>query len=274
MKDLKELLKEKYTDLAKQADLINPSSCCGGGTCSSTAALLNKGKDKNDADSGIKINFKKGDPIQYTPIQSGEVVVDLGSAMGHDCFIARNKVGDSGLVIGLDITEAMIKVANNSCDKHGFQNVQFRLGDIENMPIASQKADVVISDNTFRMLTDKKRGVSEIYRILKSKGSFCISDIFWKGTYSESALKAAEQWVGDMSESIPKDLFLSMLQMQGFSNIQVMSEEEIIIPDEVLLDFMSDAELVAFNKSNSGIFLVTIYGDKPDCGQCSSCTCM
>jgi arsenite methyltransferase len=274
MKDLKELLKEKYTDLAKQADLINPSSCCGGGTCSNTAALLNKGKDKNEADSGIKINFKKGNPIQYTPIQSGEVVVDLGSAMGHDCFIARNKVGDSGLVIGLDITEAMIKVANNSCDKHGFQNVQFRLGDIENMPIASQKVDVVISDNTFRMLTDKKRGVSEIYRILKSKGRFCISDIFWKGTYSESALKAAEQWVGDMSESIPKDLFISMLQMQGFSNIQVMNEEEIIIPDEVLLDFMSDSELVAFNKSNSGIFLVTIYGDKPDCGQCSSCTCM
>ena len=274
MKDIKELMKEKYTDLAKKADLINPSSCCGGGTCSSTAALLNKDKDKNDQDSPIKINFQKGNPIQFTSIQPSEVVVDLGSAMGHDCFIARKKVGDSGLVIGLDITEAMIAVANKNCDNHGFQNVQFRLGDIENMHIAAQKADVVISDNTFRLLTDKKRGVSEIYRILKSKGRFCISDIFWKGTYSESALNAADQWVGDMSESIPEDLFMSMLQMQGFSNIQVMKDEEIIIPDEVLLDYMSDAELVAFNKSKSGIFLVTIYGEKPDCGQCSSCTCM
>jgi arsenite methyltransferase len=273
MKDIKDIIKEKYTEVANQSELHKPAACCGGGTCSNTAALLNKGKD-TDANISDSEFFYKGNPVQLANIQKGETVVDLGSGMGQDCFIARKKTGEEGLVIGVDMTEAMIALANKNSDKHEFQNVQFRLGDIENMPIASHKADIVISDGVFRMLSDKKRGVSEMYRILKSNGRFCISDIFWKGSYSDSAIQTADHSVGDMKEAIPIDLFISLLQMQGFTNVSIKKEKEIILSDELLLDFMSDAELVAFNKSRSGIFLITVYGEKSDCSQCDTCTCL
>lgn len=274
MKEYKEVIKEKYTEVARLADQIKPEICCGGGTCSSTAMLLNKDKKNDENDKVFSLNAFKGNPILHTHIKSQDTVVDLGSGLGFDCFVARKKVGETGLVIGVDFTEAMIAASNKKCDEHGFQNVQFRLGDIENMPIAAHKADVVISDGVFRMLTDKKRGISELYRILKSQGHFCISDIFWKGSFTEAAILASDQQIGDMKNSVPIDLFISLLQMQGFTNIQILKEEEIVMSDELLFDFMSESELVAFNKSRSGTYLVTVYGEKPDCGQCDTCTCL
>lgn len=276
MKDLKEIVKKKYTEIAHQSGM-NTQSCCGsgGGCCGSKDySMFNDSYQKisgyvPDADLGLGC----GVPTQYAKIKMGDTVVDLGSGAGNDCFVARKLVGNEGLVIGVDMTEAMIALANKNCEKHGFENVQFRLGDIENMPIGASKADVVISNCVLNLVPDKKRAFSEIYRILKSKGHFSISDVVLIGELPESILNAAEMYAGCVSGALQKEQYMDFIHNQGFVNIQIQKEKEIIIPDEVLLDYMTESELVSFNRSKTGIFSITVYGEKPDCGECSTCSC-
>lgn len=277
MKDLKEIVKEKYTEIALQSIHQGQSSCCGGGNgcCgSSDYSMFNDSYQKIsgyvvDADLGLGCGL----PTEYAKIKKGDTVIDLGSGAGNDCFVARSLVGDEGLVIGVDMTEAMIALANKNCEKHGFKNVQFRLGDIENMPIGANKADVVISNCVLNLVPDKKRAFAEIYRVLKSKGHFSISDVVLIGELPESIMNAAEMYAGCVSGALQKIDYLKHIQDQGFINIQIQKEKEILIPDEILLEYMTESELVAFNKSKTGIFSITVYGEKPDCGDCSTCSC-
>lgn len=277
MKDLKEIVKDKYTDIALQSIHQYQSSCCGGskGCCgSSNYSMFNDSYQKiagyvADADLGLGCGL----PTEFAQIKKGDTVIDLGSGAGNDCFVARTLVGEEGLVIGVDMTEAMIALANQNCGKHGFKNVQFRLGDIENMPLGSNKADVVISNCVLNLVPDKKKAFAEIYRVLKSKGHFSISDVVLKGELPESILNAAEMYTGCVSGALQKEKYLEYINNHGFINVQVQKEKEIIIPDEILLEYMTESELVAFNKSKTGIFSITVSGEKPDCGQCSTCSC-
>ena len=277
MKDLKEIVKEKYTEIAHQSKQQNQSSCCGSGNCCSSVDYTIFSENYNkisgyvaDADLGLGCGL----PTEYAKIKKGDTVIDLGSGAGNDCFVARSIVGEEGRVIGVDMTEAMIALANQNCDKHGFKNVQFRLGDIENMPIGANKADVVISNCVLNLVPDKRKAFAEIYRVLKSKGHFSISDVVIIGTLPDPIKNAAEMYAGCVSGALQKDQYMKYIFEQGFVNIQIQKEKEIIIPDEILLDYLTESELVAFNKSKTGIFSITVYGEKPDCGQCDTCTCM
>ncbi len=277
MKDLKEIVKEKYTEIAHQSKQQNQSSCCGSGSCCSSVDYTIFSENYNkiagyvaDADLGLGCGL----PTEYAKIKKGDTVIDLGSGAGNDCFVARSFVGEEGQVIGVDMTEAMIALANQNCEKHGFKNVQFRLGDIENMPIGANKADVVISNCVLNLVPDKKKAFAEIYRVLKSKGHFSISDVVIVGTLPDPIKNAAEMYAGCVSGALQKDQYMKYIFEQGFVNIQIQKEKEIILPDEILLDYLTESELVAFNKSKTGIFSITVYGEKPDCGQCDTCTCM
>jgi len=277
--DLKLVVQEKYGAIANQSLLLNQSqsSCCGtSGCCGELEFSMIGDEYKNvegynpEADLGLGCGL----PTQFADLKIGDHVLDLGSGAGNDCFVARSIVGEEGRVIGVDMTEAMISLANQNCDKHGFKNVQFRLGDIENMPIGANKADVVISNCVLNLVPDKRKAFAEIYRVLKSKGHFSISDVVIIGTLPDPIKNAAEMYAGCVSGALQKDQYMKYIFEQGFVNIQIQKEKEIIIPDEILLDYLTESELVAFNKSKTGIFSITVYGEKPDCGQCDTCTCM
>jgi SAM-dependent methyltransferase len=277
MKDLKEIVKEKYTEIAQHTKGQNQASCCGSGSscCSNLdVSIFSENYNKipgyfADADLGLGCGL----PTEFAIIKPGDTVIDLGSGAGNDAFVARSIVGESGLVIGVDMTEAMIALANKNCDKHGFTNVQFRLGDIENMPIGANKADVVISNCVLNLVPDKKRAFAEIFRVLKANGHFSISDVVLVGELPAPIVNAAEMYAGCVSGAIQKDAYMKLIEDKGFVNIKLQKEKQIIIPDEILLDYLTEDELVDFNKSKTGIYSTTVYAEKPECGSCSECSC-
>ncbi len=272
-KDLKLVVKEKYSEIAMQSKLQNQSSCCGSGSscCSVDYSIFSDNYENmegynSDADLGLGCGL----PTEYAKIKKGDTVIDLGSGAGNDCFVARALVGEEGQVIGIDMTEAMIAKAIENTDKLGFKNVQFRLGDIEKMPVAAKKADVVISNCVLNLVPDKEKAFSEIYRVLKCGGHFSISDVVLVGKLPENIAKAAEMYAGCVSGAIQKNEYVGIIENAGFENIQIQKEKQIVIPDEILLNYLSASELEDFKASNTGIFSITVYAQKPDC-ECDCC---
>jgi arsenite methyltransferase len=271
--DIKEIVKEKYSEIALQTKKENETSCCGvgSGCCGVDYTIFSENYEKlkgynSDADLGLGCGL----PTEYAKIKEGDTVIDLGSGAGNDCFVARAIVGEKGLVIGIDMTEAMIQKARENTDKLGFNNVQFRLGDIENMPVTTKKADVDISNCVLNLVPDKQKAFSEIFRVLKCNGHFSISDVVLTGKLPENIIKEAEMYAGCVSGAIQKNDYLSIIQNNGFVNIQVQKEKQIIIPDDILLKYLSSKELDEFEESNTGIFSVTVYAEKPDFN-CENC---
>jgi len=264
--NLKLIVKKKYSEIALQSKEKTESSCCGveSSCCGVDYTIFSESYEKiqgynSEADLGLGC----GIPTTYAKINKGNTVIDLGSGAGNDCFVARAIVGDEGKVIGLDMTEAMIKKAVENADKLGFDNVHFLLGEIEKMPVSDNIADVVISNCVLNLVPDKQKAFAEIYRVLKCQGHFSISDIVLNGKLPSSTLKEAEMYAGCVSGAIQKDEYLSLVQKSGFINIAVQKEKQIIIPDEILLNYITNDELIEFKKSNAGIFSINVYAEKP-----------
>lgn len=270
--EIKEVVKQKYSLIVNQTKQQNETSCCGVGSSCGTDYTIFSENYKNlagyneDADLGLGCGL----PTEYALIKKGDTVVDLGSGAGNDCFIAREIVGESGQVIGIDMTEAMINKAIENADKLNFKNVQFRLGEIEKMPVAGNKADVVISNCVLNLVPDKEKAFSEIFRVLKQGGHFSISDVVLNGDLPENLRKDAEMYAGCVSGAIQKDEYLGLIQKCGFTNIQVQKEKEVVLPDEILLQYLSENELKSFKESKTGIFSITVFAEKPKC-DCVEC---
>jgi len=201
-------------------------------------------------------------PTQYAAIKEGNHVLDLGSGAGNDCFVARRLVGDTGHVTGIDFTEAMVEKANNNLLKTGFKNIYFIMGDIENMPLNDNTFDVVISNCVLNLVPDKHRAFSEIFRVLKHGGHFCISDVVLTGALPKKLQEAAEMYVGCVSGAILKDDYLNIIRQQGFSNIEIKKDNEIEIPNNILLNYISQDELAKLKERKVGIYSITVYGIK------------
>ena len=263
--DLKELVKQKYSEIALQDKETNQSSCCGSGCCSTEVYNI-MSEDYNqlegynpDADLGLGCGL----PTQFAKIKKGDVVIDLGSGAGNDAFVARHETGETGKVIGIDFTRAMIEKARSNAELRGFNNVEFREGDIEKMPITSNAADVIVSNCVLNLVPDKDAFMKEIFRVLKPGGHFSISDIVLEGVLPQTIKDAAEMYAGCVSGAIQKRVYLELIEHNGFINISIQKEKKIIIPDDILINYMSDTEIVAFNESGTGIFSITVYGEKP-----------
>lgn len=274
--EIKEIVKEKYSEIALQSKDVNSSSCCGVGSCGSgvdyTIFSENYEKLKGynpDADLGLGCGL----PTEFAQIKEGDTVIDLGSGAGNDCFIARAIVGDEGLVIGIDMTPAMIEKAVRNAEKLGFINVQFRLGDIEKMPVTANKADVVVSNCVLNLVPDKEKAFSEIFRVLKQGGHFSISDVVLEGELPVGLQKDAEMYAGCVSGAIQKNKYLELIFKAGFINISVQKSKRVEIPDEILKQYMSEAELMGFRESDTGIFSITVYAEKPRIGCCCGGNC-
>jgi arsenite methyltransferase len=268
---LKQLVKEKYSQIAEQSKTLNESSCCGAtcGCSSVDAAIMSDDYSKlegyvADADLGLGCGL----PTEFALISEGDTVVDLGSGAGNDAFIARSIVGEKGKVIGIDFTEKMIEKAKANAAKLDFKNVEFRQGDIENMPLGGNVADVVVSNCVLNLVPNKRQAFTETFRILKKGGHFSVSDIVLVGELPAGLHKSAEMYAGCVSGAIQKDEYLSIINEVGFKDIKLQKEKRISLPDEILNEYLSPTEAEEFKSGKTGIFSITVYAEKPDacCG--------
>lgn len=266
--ELKELVRQKYSEIALQDKDTNAASCCGANSSCSTEVYNIMSEDyatlegyNADADLGLGCGL----PTEFARIKPGDVVIDLGSGAGNDCFIARAQAGETGKVIGIDFTEAMISKARANAEKLGFHNVEFRQGDIEHMPVTAGVADVVVSNCVLNLVPNKRNVVKEIFRVLKTNGHFSISDIVLVGELPQNLQNAAEMYAGCVSGAIQKDEYLQIIQETGFEHITIQKEKAIFIPDDILSQYMSPEEIEAFRKGETGIYSITVYARKPDC---------
>jgi len=262
--ELKEMVKQKYSEIALQNKEMNQSSCCGSGSCSTEVYNIMsddytklEGYDPN-ADLGLGCGL----PTQFAKIQKGNVVVDLGSGAGNDCFVARAETGEMGKVIGIDFTPAMIDKARVNAEKLGFNNVEFRQGDIEKMPLTSNVADVVVSNCVLNLVPNKQAVFKEIYRVLKPGGHFSISDIVLTGSLPEKIKSAAEMYAGCVASAIDKNEYLGYVTSTGFENIALQKEKAIVVPDDILKDYLTE-EIAVYKNHPTVIYSITVYAEKP-----------
>src|SRR5688572_12220729 len=264
---LKEVVKEKYGAIASQLKAQNASSCCGATACCGGDDMYSIMADEYsnlegynpDADLGLGCGL----PTEFAKMKEGDTVVDLGSGAGNDAFIARKVVGVTGKVIGIDFTPEMVQKARANAEKLGFNNIEFRQGDIEDMPLTSNKADVVVSNCVLNLVPNKHKVFSEIYRVLKPGGHFSISDIVLKGSLPEKWKQVAELYAGCISGAIQKEEYLGIINEAGFQNITLQKEKEILLPDEILANYLSDEEIAEYKAGKAKIKSITVYADKP-----------
>ncbi|MBL7783961.1 MAG: arsenite methyltransferase [Saprospiraceae bacterium] len=260
--NIKSSVREQYSKIALQDKATNAASCCGvgaPGTCDIMADSYTHLKGYNpDADLGLGCGL----PTEFARIETGDVVLDLGSGAGNDCFVARAETGATGKVIGVDFTPTMIDRARKNAEKLGFHNVEFRQGDIEDLPVTDNSVDVVVSNCVLNLVPDKRRVFAEILRTLRPGGHFSISDVVLVGALPEKVVESAELYAGCVAGAIQLDEYLQIINETGFQNVTLQKQKPILLPDEILLQYLSEAEIRAFVETGTGIFSVTVYAEK------------
>jgi arsenite methyltransferase len=270
---LKEMVKQKYSEIALQDKESNTASCCGAGGCSTEVYNIMTDDYSElegytaDADLGLGCGL----PTQFAKIKKGDIVIDLGSGAGNDAFVARAETGETGKVIGIDFTPAMIDKARVNAEKLGFHNVEFRQGDIEQMPVSADFADVIVSNCVLNLVPNKNAVIKEIFRVLKPGGHFSISDIVLVGELPDALREAAEMYAGCVSGAIQKDAYLSLIATNGFTNVVVQKEKPIIIPDDILKNYLDAEGIKSFRNGATGIFSVTVFAEKPTQKETACC---
>lgn len=270
---IKEIVKQKYSEIATQDKEVNMSSCCGAGGCSTE--VYNIMSDdystmegyNTDADLGLGCGL----PTQYANIKKGDVVVDLGSGAGNDCFVARHETGETGKVIGIDFTPKMIEKARLNAEARGFNNIEFREGDIEHMPISSNTVDVVVSNCVLNLVPNKNEVFREIYRVLKPGGHFSISDVVLIGALPDALRKDAEMYAGCVSGAIQKQVYLELIHANGFEAVSVQKEKPIVIPNDILQRYLTPEEMQFFSAGQTGIYSITVFAQKPSADPVGIC---
>jgi SAM-dependent methyltransferase len=266
LKDVKTIVKNKYAEIAKKADIQVTEGCSCGCDCGPSSVDYSTFSDNYKMIEGYvpeaDLGLGCGLPTQFANIQKDDVVVDLGSGAGNDVFIARSIVGEKGQVIGIDMTEEMVNKARMNSQKLGYNNVEFKLGDIENMPIDDNSVDVVVSNCVLNLVPDKKRAYTEIFRILKPGAHFCISDIVIKGELSEALQQSAELYAGCVAGALELDEYLNAIEEAGFKDINIDKKKSIDLPDVLLKNFLSENEVAELQNSEFGIYSITVSGYK------------
>lgn len=263
---LKELVKEKYAQIAGQSKDTNQASCCGATGCGTIDYTVMADDYASlqgyvaDADLGLGCGL----PTEFALIKEGDTVVDLGSGAGNDAFVARSIAGEKGKVIGIDFTDKMIEKAKANALKLNYSNVEFRQGDIENIPLAGNIADVVVSNCVLNLVPDKAQAFAETFRILKKGGHFSVSDIVLVGELPEGLQKSAEMYAGCVSGAIQKEDYLAIIKNAGFDHITIQKEKRITLPDEILKDYLPADQISEFKTGETGIFSITVYAGKPE----------
>ena len=226
--EIKKAVREGYARVATQSSSCCPtdSPCCGS---ASTAKEISRkiGYTREELESvpeGSNLGLGCGNPVALASLKKGETVLDLGSGVGFDCFLAANKVGSKGRVIGVDMTPEMIEGARKNCEEGKYRNVEFRLGEIENLPVADNSADVVISNCVINLAVDKRRVFAEAFRVLKPGGRLMVSDIVLLKELPDFVKKNVEAYVGCLSGAVMKDEYIDIIKAAGFRGVKIVGE--------------------------------------------------
>ena len=261
MKDeeIRKAVRESYGKIALQDSAsCGPANSCGCG-CGSTQDTMSKAIGYSDEElaavpGGANLGLGCGNPTALASLKEGETVLDLGSGAGFDCFLAAEKVGGSGRVIGVDMTAEMIEKARENARKGGYRNVEFRLGEIENLPIADNSVDVMISNCVINLSPDKKRVFQEAYRALKPGGRVMVSDIALLKELPAVVKDSIEAYVGCVAGATTKEEYLATIASAGFKDMKIINEvsvkglydsdmvQELVAGSSVSPDVVKEAE--------------------------------
>lgn len=260
---IKEMVKDRYSKIARQ----NDQGC--GCSCGCDPAATVEFSTFNDSYQNLEGYVAEADlglgcglPTEFAGIKSGDVVVDLGSGAGNDAFVARALVGESGRVIGVDMTEEMLARARANTLRLGYNNVEFLLGEIESLPLPDNSADVIISNCVLNLVPDKNRAFAEMYRVLKPGAHFCISDVVLKGELPENLRRSAEMYAGCVAGALQQDRYLQIIRNAGFHNVEIKKSKIVDLPDEELAAYLSASAIAELRRSDVGIFSITVVGQK------------
>jgi len=242
-KEIKKIVKEGYAKVARQG-----ISCCSSGSCcssSNTARDVSKTIGYSDVEmnavpDGANLGLGCGNPVALASLKEGDVVLDLGSGAGFDVFLAAQRVGETGRVIGVDMTEEMLEKARANAKKGGYVNVEFRLGEIEKLPVEDNSVDVIISNCVINLSPDKEAVFKEGFRVLKSGGRLMVSDLALAKDLPQAIKESVEAYVGCLAGAIRKDEYLHHMAEAGFQDITVISESSY--PVDALFDHLKTAQ--------------------------------
>jgi arsenite methyltransferase len=258
--ELKKIVKDKYSDIALASDNTKNSCGCGCTEALDYSIFAEDYSQLKGYTPEADLQLGCGMPTELAAINPGDVVVDLGSGAGNDCFIALQETGKDGLVIGVDMSEPMVNKARQNADKLGLDNVKFVLGEIENTTLPDQTADVLISNCVMNLVPDKNSAFKETFRIIKSGGHFCISDIVLEGELPETLLKDAEMYAGCVSGAMKEKEYLNIIKSAGFQEIEVLKKRKLDLPGELLDRY--DARKIMQKDDGPGIFSITVRATK------------
>ncbi|MEM2108319.1 MAG: arsenite methyltransferase [Candidatus Bathyarchaeia archaeon] len=262
---VKRMVRKAYGEIAKT------EKCCCGCSCDSSVSknIGYNPEELSDVPKGADLNLGCGNPVALATLKEGETVVDLGSGAGLDCFLAAKKVGENGRVIGVDMTPEMLDRARENCRRGGYKNVEFRLGEIENLPIADNTANVVISNCVINLSPNKQRVFNEAFRVLKPGGRMIISDMVLLNELPEALKENAQAYIGCVSGAQIKTEYLRLIENSGFQHIEVIKELhlplELVLSDataKAMAEKLKTADYSARRLANS-LASVTISAIKP-----------
>ena len=238
-KKVKEYVKKRYGDIAKSdcsscSSSCSSSSCCSSDSCGTPPQYVawKVGYSPSDIESvpeASLLGLGCGNPVALASLKEGEAVLDLGSGGGIDVFLAAKKVGPTGKVIGVDMTQEMVERAKATSLEHGYTNVEFRLGEIEVLPVEDDSVDVVISNCVINLAPDKLKVFEEAYRVLKPNGRLMVSDLVTLGTLPESVKQSFDAWAGCIAGALEKSDYLEKIADAGFTDVNVVSQKPYTI---------------------------------------------
>ena len=272
--EIKETVRESYSKIAKSED-----SCCApcSTSCGSAELIPDLSKsigyssdELKSVPQGANLGLGCGNPTAISSLREGEIVLDLGSGAGFDCFLAANMVGESGQVIGVDMTPEMINKAQTKAEKGNYNNVEFRLGEIENLPVADNVIDVVISNCVINLSPDKRKVYQETYRVLKPGGRFIISDIVVSKELPSFIKDSIESYIGCVSGALLKNDYLNIINDSGFGKVNVVKETpfsfDLLRNDPNIKTIIQDTRLTESDAEELAITIlsITVQGYKPE----------
>jgi ubiquinone/menaquinone biosynthesis C-methylase UbiE len=258
--ELKNIVKEKYGNIVEKS--TKSCSCCGGDEEKDYFVLAEDYATLDGYNPEADLQLGCGVPTQYAQIRKGDTVVDLGSGAGNDCFVARALTGEKGRVIGLDFTERMVEKARENAKKLGFKNIEFIFGEIEDIPIPDNTADVVVSNCVMNLVPDKDKAFRETFRILKQGGHFSISDIVLQGELPQGLRDDAAMYAGCVSGALQKEEYLDVVRKAGFKNLVLQVQKKMDLDEAIYLKYFSQKEMEAFKGSSNGIYSITLNAEK------------
>jgi arsenite methyltransferase len=231
--EIRKAVREGYARVAKQSSscCAPKTTCCSGASMAETIRSIGYSDDElASVPEGANLGLGCGNPVALASLRKGETVLDLGAGAGFDCFLAADRVGEKGKVIGVDMTPEMVQKARDNARKGGYKNVEFRLGEIENLPVADNSVDVIISNCVINLSPDKKRVFEEAFRALKPGGRLMVSDIVLLKELPDFIKNSVQAYVGCLSGAIMKDAYLKTIKSTGFRKVKIL--EESVFPIE------------------------------------------